>query len=117
MSLFMHYKYIHDAENRVVFRFPINPTVSEQKDNKGRRISWSVQMEIEITRADNRLVNNRWEHPIASFPQQHFEAQRYSQERVISYFHMHHDPRGEELSEDAYSSLKQEYETMARRRK
>lgn len=112
----MHYKYIHDAGNGVVYRLPTDLTVSEQRDRKGKRIGWSVRMEIEITRADNRLINNQWEHPIASIPEQHFDD-RYSQEQVISYFHMHHDPHGDEISEDTYSALKQEYEAKARCRK
>lgn len=112
----MQFKHKHHAGNEVVYRFPINPKVSEQRDRKGERINWSVRMEIEITRADNRLINNRWEYPVASFPEQHLDA-RYSREQVISYFHMHHSPHGDEISEDAYKVLKQEYEAKARSRK
>lgn len=110
----MKNKYIHDAENEAVYCFPICPEFLEQFDKKRKRTGGSVRMKIDITRADNRLIGNQWAHPVASFPKQSFD-ERYSPKQVISYFHMHHDPHGDEISEDAYIVLKQKYEAKARR--
>jgi len=60
------YKYLHDAKNRVVYQIPSKPRVIEQKDRGGKRTGWSINMEIRITRADNKLNKNQWLHPISS---------------------------------------------------
>jgi hypothetical protein len=110
----MH-KYIHDAMARVVYEIPHEPTVIDQKDNRGRRVSWSVSMEIRITRADNKLNGNRWEHATSAYPTQSFDA-HYTKEEVISYFLMHHEPTGESISREQYMELQAQYEAIARER-
>ena len=50
------YKYIHDIENRIVYRHPEEPNVQEEKDRKGNRIGWWISMTVDITKAENRYI-------------------------------------------------------------
>lgn len=109
----MKYKYYHDANLKAVYRVPLDPQVHETMDKRKRQIiGWTVSMKIEISRADNVLSNGRWIYPTADYPSQSFEniGNRYNRERVVDYFHMHHDPKCEEISEDAYVALKKTYD-------
>lgn len=108
----MKFIYLHDAENKSVYRVPAEPKVVEQKDRKQRLVGWLVSMTYEITRADNVLVGSQWKHPILGCPNQLFEH-RYNREQAISYFHMHHNPSGVEIDEETYYILKTQYETLA----
>ena len=107
------YKYIHDVGNRVVYQMPSEPTVREKMDGHGKRIGWSAEMEIVITRADNKLNGNQWQHATSSYPNQHLDA-HYTKEHVISYFLMHHAPHGEAISQEQYAGLQAQYEAIAR---
>lgn len=107
------YKYIHDAQNRVVYKIPNEPTVIDQNDKHGKRTGWSVNMEILITRADNRLNSHRWQHPISAYPSQSFDA-HHTKEEVISHFLMSHEPDGDDISLEQYTALQAQYEAIAR---
>lgn len=96
-----------------VYQLPSEPDVTEQKDKKGRRTGWSIRMQITITRKDNRLIGNQWEHPTTSYPKQQFDA-HYTRESAASYFLMHHKPDGEEISEERYLELRATYQSAAR---
>jgi hypothetical protein len=114
----MEYKYYHNAELKAVYRAPVQPQLHEIMDKSKRKIiGWAVSMKIEITRADNVLSGTQWKYPIADYPQQSFEniGNRYDdREIVVSHFHMHHDPNGNEIDENTYLELKTEYEKQAR---
>lgn len=107
------YKYIHDAAARVVYRFPSEPDVSEEKDWRGKRVAWHARMEILITRADNTLTGNTWQHATSDCPTQSFDP-GYTKDRVVSYFLMRHEPNGETISEEQYEALQSQYESAAR---
>ncbi len=116
----MNYKYYHDAELKAVYRVPLTPQVNATMDKLKRNIiGWSVNMTIEITRADNVPTSGRWKYPTTDYPTQYFEniGNRYNRKMVIDYFHRHHDPKGEEISEDEYVSLKKTYEEQSRNNK
>ena len=87
----MTYKYVHDADSRVLYRFPALPNIIEQKQ-RGVRIRWHVQMDILITHAQNRLVKNKLQHPTLESPQQDF-ARHYEREQVVSFFYRRHTPK------------------------
>lgn len=114
-------KYLHNAELKTVYRFPVQPRAREMMDKSKRKIiGWNVSMEISITRADNVLSGNQWKYPIADCPQQYFEniGNRYNnREIVVLHFHRNHDPKGTEIDKDTYLKLKTEYENQARTRK
>jgi hypothetical protein len=97
-------KYIYDPEALTAYQFPNEPRVTEECDRKGKRTGWRVEMEVEITKRDNRLIGNRWVDPVADFPTQQF-APHYNRDQVISYFHVNHDPRGVEISEQEYRAV------------
>lgn len=106
--------YLHDEAKRTVYRFPSQPTVSEQK-HRGKLAGWKVWMQVDITRADNHLqANGRWEHATFEIPDQHFEASRYSREEAIRWFLTNHEPEGKSIAEDEYSRLKAAYEAQAK---
>lgn len=107
------YKYIHDAAARTVYQIPSEPTIIEEKNKRGKRVSWSANMKILITRADNKLNGNRWKHATSSYPTQSFHA-HYTKENVVSYFLMHHAPNGEFISPEQYAELQSQYEAIAR---
>jgi hypothetical protein len=112
------FKFVHDAQSRTVYRYPAGPNIRETVGGRGRvkkRTGWDVDMWIDITRADNRLVLNQWEHKIGEVPTQSFDS-RYDREQAISYFLMHHAPRGAEITESEYERLQAEYEAEARSR-
>jgi hypothetical protein len=101
------YKYIHNNEDFVVYKFPSKPKVSEILQRK-KITGWRVEMEVVITCRDNKLKNGRWECPTADFPIQTFDL-RYTQDQMITYFLMHHAPQGIEISESEYLALKENY--------
>ena len=103
----MNYKYMHDTEGRVLYRFPALPNIIEQKQG-GVRTGWRVQMDIIITHAQNRLVNNRLEHPTSENAEQDF-ARHYERDQVISFFYSHHSPKGTEISKAEYDQILNEY--------
>ncbi len=110
------YKYLHDVSARTVYRVPIEPQITEQKDKRGSRIDWRVTMTYRITRADNELTGHQWKFPTSSHPVQHFDS-HYGREGVASYFRMHHEPNGNEITETEYKALHEKYEAEARSRK
>lgn len=101
-------KFRHSAEERKLFRYPAMPTVIEQKDKKGKRLAWSVNMQILITTSGNRLENHRWVHATSAYPTQSLDA-HYRREEVIMYFLRHHEPSGEDIIEEEYLRLKDQY--------
>ncbi len=106
------YKYIHDAAARVVYRFPSEPDVFENKDSRGNRVAWHASMEILITRADNTLTEGKWRHATSDYPSQSFDAGK-TRDRVISFYLMRHEPKGEAISQEQYEELQSQYETVA----
>ena len=65
------------------------------------------------TRADNELTLNRWKYASSDYPTQTLPA-HYQRDQVVSYFLIHHAPRGEDITEDEYRVLHAEYEAAAR---
>jgi hypothetical protein len=108
----MIYVYYHDAENRIVYCVPDEPIIHEQRDSRQRLVGRSVSMNYDITRADNVLVGSQWKHPVMGCPNQYFDN-RYNRQQVISYFKIHHNPKGVEIDEERYRLLKAQYETQA----
>lgn len=109
------YRYVHDEERRIVYKFRAEPDVSEKTDRRGRRTDWYVRLEIEITRADNKLLRNQWQHRTSDYPDQYLGAQ-YTREQAVSYFMSRHTPKGAEIDESEYDRLQAEYEAEARSR-
>ena len=109
------YNYLHDQNARTVYRLPAEPLVIEQT-KRGKRMGWRVTSECRITRADNWLQNGRWKYPTSDCPVQHLDA-RYTKEQALSYFRMHHEPRGEEIGADEYARLHLQYEIEAKSRR
>ena len=110
------YKYVHSSQDQIVYRYPAEPNVLEQKDRNGKRTGWLVDMGVLITRADNCLAGSLWNHAKSAYPQQTFDA-HYRHDQVVSYFRMHHAPVGDQITEDEYKVLQAQYESMARRTK
>jgi hypothetical protein len=111
----MKFKYVHDAVKEIVYRFPVEPKIQQRK--KGRILgAWVVSMDIDITRADNRLDGNRYQFATTDRPCQYFENNRYSRDRMISHFLTHHEPIGEKITEDIYMMLRQKYEARIKNR-
>ena len=106
------YNYIHDKSNRTVYKFPISPNITEQKDRRGNRTEWIADMAMCITRADNKLNQNQWLHATSDYPRQHLDP-KYTKDRVIYYFLRRHIPPGETISETEYVAIHQEYEDLA----
>lgn len=107
------YRYIHDASKQTVYRLPISPSIIRRTDKRGCHIDWFISMNIEITRADNKLTRNQWQHRVLDPVSQSLRPE-YSEEQAISYFKMHHTPDGEEISEEEYTQLQAQYEQAAR---
>ena len=105
------YKYIVDAEARIVFQIPSEPMVIEQKDRRGKTRGWSVNVDIIIIRADNTLNGNRWQHGTSSYWNQSFDA-RYTQDNFVSYFLMRPAPNGESIPRKQYLELQSQYEVI-----
>jgi hypothetical protein len=55
----MEYQYIHDEGAKTIYKFPKIPRISSKRDRNGNVITFSASMEIEITRADNVIVNSK----------------------------------------------------------
>ena len=117
----MGFKYFHDEALEIVYRIPTQPQIYEKFDKHRRTIiTWTVSMEIEITRSDNVLMgNNTWKYAVSDYPEQHFEniGNRYDEERVISYFYRNHAPKALEIDKDTYTALRKNYENKARKNK
>jgi hypothetical protein len=109
------YEYHHDLAAQTVYKFPSQPSVTETKDGRGRRTGWYGSMEILITRAENKLHGNQWEHATSDYPTQHFKPD-YTRESAMAYFLGNHAPGGESISEGEYVSLRDKYDAMARAR-
>ena len=109
------YKYIHDIENRIVYRHPEEPNVQEEKDRKGNRTGWWISMTVDITKAENKLHNNQWDYPTSAYPRQHLHVQ-YPKEIAIYHFMNNHAPRGAEILQAEYEKLHTEYDAEARAR-
>lgn len=101
-------RYIHDTENRILYRFPASPEIEEQTDRRGQRTGWAVRMEIVMTRAQNRLVDGRLEHASSEYPEQHF-LRHYERAQALSFFNGRHTPKGNEISQSEYERLLSEY--------
>lgn len=109
------YEYRHDIAARTVYKFPSQPNVTKTKDKRGRHAGWHVSMEIQITRAENKLRGNQWEHATSAYPSQHF-TERDTREAAVSYFRMNHAPEGDAITADEYDFLKRQYDAIARAR-
>ena len=116
----MTMKYYHDANAETVYAMEMPPSVTEQKDKRGRRTGWYVSGRITITRADNALLQPRpqWKYRVLDFPTQSFDAHDSDSESdVIGYFLMHHEPKGLGIDAETYKKLHAEYEAKARKNK
>ncbi len=109
------YKYLHDQDARTVFRVPMEPQVNQQM-RRGKPVGWHVSMEFSITRGDNFMEGSQWKYPTSAYPVQHLDA-HYTREQAVSYFRMHHEPRGSEISEGEYKLLHEKYENEAKSRR
>ena len=108
------YKYFHDADKRIVYKIPERPSVIDMKDdNTGRRNSWFVDMEVHITRADNKMVNGRWQHNVFLHPSHSYEPNEKRDDAEF-YFLQSNRPKGVEILEAEYEWLHIEYEAEAR---
>jgi hypothetical protein len=113
----MNYKYFHDIDNKVVYRVPLDPTIREDRNRSGKTVTgWTVSVFVDITKAENRLINNIWEEAVRIQWEQSFEniGNRYNGEMVVEHFYNNHFPRCLEIDEAEYESVKQEYEKQAR---
>jgi hypothetical protein len=107
----MEYTYYHDAENKIVYRLPMTPDVSEVRE-KHNFVGWLVRLEISVVRADNKLVNGRWTEPWSEFPQQEFSS-RYTKELAVSYFYNRQTPKCELIDQTLYDRLAEEYKKIS----
>lgn len=106
------YKYVHDAESRIVYQYSAQPAVQERTDKRGKRTDWFVTMDVLITRADNKLRNNQWQYATSGNPRQYMGAQ-YTREQVTSFFMIRHVPPGLEISRADYEIIRAQYEAEA----
>ncbi len=106
------YKYVHDEENRRVFRFPSSPEVTVQRVGRNKKTIWHyVRMRIDITRADNVLTHNQWLYPTMELP--NFTCDdRYGADEAAYYFMRNYSPRGVEINEEQYKNLSKFYGGM-----
>lgn len=110
----MTFKFYHDLAGKSVFRMQSPPTVVEKTGKAGKRIGWTVQAEIEITRADNVLLaNNQWKYRICAFPQQHFDG-KDDRRSVVASFQTQHVPNFPEIDQETYNRLREKYEQEAK---
>lgn len=109
------YEYLHDVTNQTVYQVPTHPEISEKRDRRGKRTGWTVTMQILITRADNKLNGNQWEHPTSSYPLQHFSA-HHEKEQVVSSFLIRHMPAGKRITHEEYVELHAAYQRIAESR-
>lgn len=109
------YRYIHDNAARTIYRFPSEPQVVEQK-NRGKRVGWRITMDYIITRADNWLEGGSWQFPTSAHSIQHLDA-HYTRDLALSYFGLHHEPKGEAISIKEYERLHAEYTAEASSRR
>lgn len=111
----MEFIYLHDSKEKIVYRMPSKPTVIKDIDKRGRSLGMVLDVTIEITSANNRLLNgNRWQMDTTSFIRENFDS-RYDVERATSYFYLRNTPKGERISDVLYHELKAQYEVEARR--
>lgn len=108
------YKYRHSKDNKTVYRYPIELTITEETGKHGKRIGWAVCMQIDITRADNVINITQWKYPTSDYPIQHFSA-HYERSQIISYFFKNHEPSGDDITQSEYDQLKDKYEDVARK--
>lgn len=110
----MSYKYIHNSQDKQVFRMPLTPSVDRKTDNKGRHTGWYVRMEMDVTRADNVLNGSQWTYPIKERRDQYFDGQRYTEQQVIDSFLARSKPDGVEVEKEEYIEIKESYENEAK---
>lgn len=106
------FRFLHDIEQRTVYKIPSELSITEQKNSRGKRTGWHATAQIEITRADN-VLRARWKYPVRSHPIEHYDA-RYERFQLTSFFWMHNEPSGESISEEEYESLRERYDRLAR---
>ena len=106
------YTYRHDQVNKSIYKFAA-PNVQEDGSKRGQIEGWKISMEILITRADNKLRQNQWEHATSAYPSQYFPATQHTKDRSIAFFLRNHAPRGIDIDEVEYNSLHGEYHSIA----
>jgi hypothetical protein len=110
------YRYFHDAEARTVYRLPTEPRVYPKTKGNGPKaevIGWTVSMEIEIVRADNKLDGNRWLYPTSDFRQETYAAVQHSREDAVYYFKRSNRPKNDEISREEYEKLAESYQSKS----
>ena len=101
------YQYVHDSENKRVFRFPRRPDVMPQQIAK-RKVYHTVRMKVDIVRADNILTGHQWLHPTSDYPSFTYDD-RYDEDEAIHYFMRNFAPRGIEITRDEFEALSAQY--------
>jgi hypothetical protein len=111
------YIYFHDVANLAVYRAQSQADVVERSDgSSGAVLVYVVSTPVQITRADNILLNGFWIHPVTDHWSQSFEniGGRYNRERVVAHFLNNKFSGYSEIARDEYEELKLQYEKKAR---
>lgn len=110
----MDYSYLHNSEERRVYKVPKVPNVSVTAKS-----GFHVSMSYSDIRASNRLVpaTGQWEHAVQPFVEQFFDHPAHTKERAIAFFMSRHTPKGELISEEEYIRLADQYESEAKLRR
>ena len=107
------YKCFHDPQNKIVYRVD-EPSITENKDRRGKRRSWYIRTEVHITRADNVLIGGWWKYKVFDPRGEDFNR-KYSRKDVVKYFMGRVYPENcLEISSEEYEILQGQYETAAR---
>jgi len=113
----MEYIYIHDADSLTVYKMPATPELTCKRDRRGNVVSYSFSMVIDVTCANNRLINSHeWEHPVRDYPQQLIDG-HYGEPKAKDFFYRHHTPSGKKIEKDEYLILESEYKSKAKKNK
>ena len=105
------YRYFHDETAQTIYRMPIQADVGDIYDKK-QLAAWSIRMSISLVRADNRIVNNKWEFACGQDCQQEISVRGKTRDIAINDFYNRHTPRCEEITEDVYKQLAEKYEAQ-----
>jgi hypothetical protein len=109
--------YYHDEAHRTVYAVPDKPMTSPRKQGK-KHVGWTVWAEIEVTRADNYLKEDRqWATPTSLHPRQEYDH-RDDEAAAVRFFRAAYmGVPGSKITGEEYDRLKAEYESIARSNK
>ncbi|MGN6083551.1 hypothetical protein [Trinickia sp.] len=109
----MNYRYFHDEAARTLYRMPEQPNVYPRTQGRGNRskiIGWTVSMQVDNVRADNKLDAHRWAHPTFYIRQEFYPALQHSKDDALHYFLLSNSPEGDEISREEYERLAAQYQ-------